>query len=129
MANILIVDDEPEIRSMVFDLLKYAGHNVTGAEDGSRAFQCVQQQPFALVVSDVMMPNVDGFELLQRMRSIREMASIPIILVTALGQRNMVRSGMDLGADDYLTKPFEPQELLSAVEARLQKRTNPGWTP
>ena len=117
-ANILVVDDEPGVREMIADALRMQGYSTSSAGDGQLALREIHEGNFDLVISDVNMPKVNGFELLERMRSMGN--ETPVILLTARGDRADVAVGFRAGADDYVTKPFGLEELLLRVAARLK---------
>jgi two-component system, OmpR family, response regulator RpaA len=121
MAKIVAVDDDPSILELVKVNLEIQGHTVLTAPDGIKGFALIQQEKPNLVVMDVMMPEVDGRTVCQRVRKVPELEAIPIILLTALGELDDKVQGFDSGADDYLTKPFEIPELLVRVRALLRR--------
>ncbi|MEJ2210924.1 MAG: response regulator [Anaerolineae bacterium] len=120
-ATVLVVEDDPNIRDIVAMILSDAGYRVLKAGDGGAALALVQQERPALIVSDVKMPGLDGFGLCEQIRADRDLAQIPFIFLTASDEHADVRRGMVLGADDYLTKPFEADELVAAVQVRLAR--------
>ncbi|UBF23929.1 response regulator [Kovacikia minuta CCNUW1] len=122
MKRILIIEDERSIRESVLELLEVEGFNVTSAENGSVGLQIVQEHPPDLVLCDVIMPELDGYEVLTALRQNPITATIPFIFLTAKGMKEDIRQGMGLGADDYLIKPFTPQELLRAIATRLERQ-------
>ena len=122
MVKILIVEDEETIRTSLVDMLEFAEHTVVTAIDGEFGLQQALEELPDLIISDIMMPNMDGYELFEAIQSNLETAQIPFIFLTALATYDDIRTGMDIGADDYLTKPFNYQQLISAVDARLQKQ-------
>ena len=122
--RILIVDDEARIRRFVRMNLDLEGYEVFEAENGVAALQRVRDDMPDLVLLDVMMPDLDGFETLAR---IREMSSVPVIMLTVKGDEDDRIKGLDLGADDYITKPFSPRELVSRIRAVL-RRVEPSKT-
>ncbi|MFM1927175.1 MAG: hypothetical protein RLZ06_751 [Actinomycetota bacterium] len=122
-ANIMVVDDEPGVREMIADALRMQGYKTETAADGNLALREIHERHFDLVISDVNMPKVNGFELLERMRATGN--ETPVILLTARGDRTDVAVGFRAGADDYVTKPFGLEELLLRVAARL-KHLNQG---
>ena len=124
MANLLVVDDEPGVRDMLGDALRMQGHAVAFAVDGFEALRSLRESSFDLVVSDINMPKVDGYELLERMRSIGD--STPVILLTARGEKADLARGFRVGADDYVTKPFGLEELSLRIEAVLRRTISPG---
>jgi two-component system, OmpR family, response regulator ResD len=118
MATVLVVDDEPIVRDVVVRYLESAGFETVEADDGDRARGVLEEQAVDLVVLDVMLPGSDGLELC---RWIRGRSSVPVILLTARGDEADRIVGLDLGADDYVTKPFSPRELISRVRAVLRR--------
>ena len=116
--GILVVDDEPEIADLVELYLKNEGYQVTKCTSGSEAFKFIESGPFDLAVLDIMLPDVDGFTLC---RKIREKYTYPIIMLTAKTAPTDKISGLSLGADDYVTKPFLPLELVARVKAQLRR--------
>ena len=116
----LVVDDEPKILRFVRAELEAAGYEVHTAPDGEAAMQLLQSIHPNLIVLDVIMPGMDGFEVLRR---VREESSVPVILLTARGSDADKVRGLDLGADDYLTKPFSPDELSARIRAVLRRAT------
>lgn len=123
MTSILVVEDEAHIRDEVMDWLTFEGYEVIGAENGREALNILGQSEPDLIISDIRMPEMDGYELLLEIRSDPHWLHIPFIFLTASAERDSVRRGMDTGADDYLTKPFTHAEVLHAVHARLEKKT------
>jgi two-component system OmpR family response regulator len=121
-ANILVVDDEAGVRDMLADALRMQGYAAATAADGHAALREIYEGDFDLIISDVNMPKVNGFELLERMRAAGN--ETPVILLTARGDRADVAVGFRAGADDYVTKPFGLEELLLRVEARLKHLLN-----
>lgn len=124
-ARILVVDDEPGMRDMLADALSLAGYQTKTAVDGFDALKLVRAEKFDLVISDVNMPRMNGFDLLQDLREHKD--ETPVILLTARGDRNDVTAGLKFGADDYVTKPFGLEELTLRVAAIL-RRTGAGAT-
>ena len=122
MTKILLIEDAYEVRESVAAVLRFHQFDVLTAADGRKGLQLARQHLPDVIVSDIMMPEIDGYSLLAAIREIPETATIPVILLTAMSERNDVRQGMALGADDYLTKPFENHELIASIEAQLNKR-------
>jgi two-component system chemotaxis response regulator CheY len=115
-VKILIADDDPGSRRLLSVSLAYGGHEVVVAEDGARAWHLFQQEPTRLVITDWVMPNLDGTGLISRIRAAAALQGYTyIILLTALGDKPNVVTGLEAGADDYLTKPFDADELLARV--------------
>ncbi len=116
--KILVVDDEPSIREVVSLYLARAGYQVTTAADGQAALDELARRAFDLVLLDLMLPKVDGLEITRRLRATSD---TPIIMLTARSEEIDRILGLELGADDYVTKPFSPQELVSRVRAVLRR--------
>jgi len=116
--RILVVDDEPRMRRFVRMNLDLEGYDVSEADNGLEALAKVREEMPDLVLLDVMMPDLDGFETL---RHIREFSSVPVIMLTVKGDEEDRIRGLDLGADDYVTKPFSPRELSSRIRAVLRR--------
>ena len=122
MPLIVVIDDDAGTRLLVSQVLKKEGYQVLAAEDGAKGLSLIREHKPELVVSDVQMPLMDGFEVLDQVRGEPSLAATSVILLTSLQDRSYMRLGMTTGADDYLTKPFAPQELREAVCAQLHKR-------
>ena len=122
MAKILVIEDELFIRENIVELLEAEGHAVFSTDNGILGILWAKENKPDLVICDVMMPEISGHEVLTEMREIPETALIPFIFLTALSDKNDIRTGMELGADDYLTKPFTRKELLNAIDSRLLKQ-------
>jgi two-component system sensor histidine kinase/response regulator len=120
----LVIDDELPLRKVIIRALSQQGFRVIDASNGLEGLQKARAEHPHLIISDINMEKVDGYEAVERLRSDPETADIPIILMTGLANHDGMRRGMALGADDYLPKPFSVQELLSAVGARLQHYKN-----
>ncbi|MGA8515147.1 MAG: response regulator [Burkholderiaceae bacterium] len=121
MPLIVVMDDDAGTRILVSQVLKKEGYQVMAAEDGVKGLALIREYKPDLIVSDVQMPLMDGFAVLESVRSDAALAAIPVILLTSLQDRAFMRQGMTTGADDYLTKPFAPQELRDAVNAQVNK--------
>lgn len=120
---ILVVDDEETIREVVGRYLAREGYAVREAADGYEALDIIQDDPPMLIVLDLMLPGIDGLSLTQHLRHDRQ---VPIIMLTAKGETSDRIRGLDMGADDYMTKPFSPQELVSRVRAVLRRMEGGG---
>lgn len=120
--RVLIVDDEPRYLRLLEANLRTEGYEVVTAQDGQQAVDVFSGQPIDLILLDIMMPRLDGFGATQR---IREFSSVPIIILTAKGEEQDRVRGLDLGADDYLVKPFSATELLARVRAVLRRAQLP----
>ena len=119
MATVLVVDDDPKIRDLLRLYVSRDGHRVVFAADGLEALRAAEEQAPDLVLLDVMMPGLDGFEVCRRLR---ETSDIPIVLLTARSGDSDKVVGLDLGADDYVVKPFSPRELMARIRVQLRRR-------
>ncbi len=122
MVKILVVEDEDAIRDEVTDWLGFEGYDVHSAPNGRLALEAIRRDPPDLIVSDIAMPEMNGYDLLLTVRLESSLAQTPFIFLTAAVDREAVRKGMNLGADDYITKPFTNLELLNSVRTQLTKR-------
>jgi DNA-binding response OmpR family regulator len=122
MSTVLVVDDEPIVRDVVARYLEREGYQTLEAGDGGDARALLERQSPDLVVLDVMLPGIDGLELC---RWIRDRSTVPVILLTARGEEADRIVGLELGADDYVTKPFSPRELVARVRAVLRRSAQP----
>jgi DNA-binding NarL/FixJ family response regulator len=121
MPKILVIEDEPEMRHNLMALLRYSEYQAVAAENGRTGLEIARRERPDLIVCDIMMPELDGYALLQALREDAELAHIPFIFLTAKSEKEDLRSGMNLGADDYLTKPVANNEIIQAIEARLRR--------
>ncbi|MEC4882134.1 MAG: response regulator [Scytonema sp. PMC 1070.18] len=119
MKKILVIEDETEIRENIKLILDLSDFNTILAENGTIGIQLAKAEKPDLIICDIMMPELDGYSVLKAIRQNFETESIPMIFLTARADRRDVRLGMELGVDDYITKPFTPEELLKAIEVRL----------
>ncbi len=119
MKKILVIEDEPEMRRNLLTILKLEKFQPMGAENGRAGLAAVQRDKPDLILCDVMMPELDGHGVLDALRQDEATAAIPFIFLTAKGEKEDLRNGMNLGADDYLTKPVARLDLLAAIQARL----------
>jgi two-component system alkaline phosphatase synthesis response regulator PhoP len=124
MKSILVVEDEPAIATGLKDDLELDGYHVDVAEDGVAAMDAVARKPYDLVLLDIMLPKKDGFSVCRELRA--SGVRTPIILLTARGEEADKIRGLNLGADDYMTKPFSPRELNARIEAVLRRGSAPG---
>lgn len=122
MPLIIVMEDDADIRTLLVFLLKRQGYEVLATDNGSKGLALVENCRPDLVVSDIQMPGMTGFQVLEKVRQNPVIAATPVILLTALDDRTHMRHGMTAGADDYITKPFKPSELSEAVSAQLNKR-------
>jgi len=121
MKTILIVEDDKTLRENIAEYLKEEKYNVIYAEDGFIGVQLVMKHLPDLILCDIMMPNMNGFEFYKTIQQVKATATIPLIFLTAKVEKEDIREGMQLGADDYITKPFDFNELLKAIKVRLEK--------
>ena len=121
-VRIFIVEDEHRIARFLQIELEHEGFETATEDNGQRAFERIGQERFDLVLLDVMLPGIDGFEVC---RKVREFSSVPIIMLTAKDELEDKVTGLDIGADDYITKPFAIQELLARIRAALRKHQAP----
>lgn len=130
--RVVVIEDEPEMRRNIVRLLRLEGYDPAEAADGVAGLDLVREQKPALVICDVMMPGMDGHEVLRAVRADPQLQAIPFIFLTARADKSDLRGGMNLGADDYITKPFSNDDVLAAVAARLQRAsqsTRQGFAP
>ena len=118
MANILIVEDEKNMQDIIAEYMHRGGHTCFMADDGVDALLILKNNPMDLMVLDIMMPNLDGFTVC---KMAREMSNLPIIMLTAKSSEDDKLKGYELGADDYMTKPFSPKVLLAKANALLRR--------
>lgn len=120
-ATVLVVDDEKTIRDSICDILELQGIHALNAPDGLQALTILEEQIPDLIVSDIMMPNMNGYQLYQRVMAKSEWSRIPFVFLTAKGEEADVRFGKELGVDDYLQKPIEPEDLLATIFGKLRR--------
>jgi CRP-like cAMP-binding protein/CheY-like chemotaxis protein len=122
MIKIIIIEDNEDIRENVVEILQLANYEVFEAKNGSIGLEIILANKIDLILCDIMMPQLDGYGVLNRLNKNPETANIPFVFLTAKDKRIELRKGMEMGADDYLTKPFNDRELLQAIESRLKKK-------
>jgi len=122
MARILLVEDEPAIQELIVCNLELAGHEAVRADSAEQALESIRDSLPDIVLLDWMLPGMSGIDFARRLRSDRRTRDIPIIFLTARSEERDKLAGLDLGADDYVTKPFSPRELLARVKAVLRRR-------
>jgi len=122
IPTVLVADDDTDVRGLVAYRLRRSGYQVVEARDGEEALRLALEHVPDLVVIDVMMPKLDGYEVTRRLRSEEATRRVPVILLTSRSQEADITSGFASGADDYLTKPFSPDELVARVRAVLGRR-------
>ncbi|MGA5823977.1 response regulator transcription factor [Kitasatospora sp. NPDC094028] len=120
-GRVLVIDDDPTVAEVVTGYLTRAGHLVDHAADGPRGLALARAHRPDLVVLDLMLPGLDGLEILRRLRATADGADLPVVLLTAKGDENDRILGLELGADDYVTKPFSPRELVLRVQSVLRR--------
>jgi len=120
--TVLLIEDNDDIRESTAEILEMADFTVFTAENGKKGVELAQLNPPDIILCDIMMPELDGYGVLYLLSKNESTAGIPFIFLTAKAERNDMRKGMEMGADDYLTKPFDDIELLNAIESRLKKR-------
>jgi len=121
MRKVLFIEDNEDVRELTKDMLELANFEVATAENGTLGIESARQFLPDIIICDIMMPEADGYEVLQVLGDNQDTASIPFIFLTAKSEKTDMRKGMNMGADDYLVKPFEENELLDAIESRLKR--------
>jgi len=121
MKTILVIEDQPDMRENITTILEMENYAVINAANGKEGLDSARDEKPDLILCDVMMPIMDGHEFLRRMREDRTIAGTPFIFLTAKGEKTDLRAGMNLGADDYLTKPASATDLLTAISVRLER--------
>ena len=121
MKRILVIDDDPRLRQQCVELLKLEGYEVAEARNGREGIERARREPPDLVLCDITMPEMNGHRVLETLRAEPRTAHLPFVFLTGWSEQEDVRTGMNLGADDYLTKPVVPEELAAAVRARLRR--------
>lgn len=121
MKTILIIEDQPDMRENIATILEMEGYAVLEAADGRAGLEAALEEKPDLILCDVMMPGMDGHQVLDELRRQPSIAGTPFIFLTARGEKRDLRQGMNLGADDYLTKPASASDLLDAISARLER--------
>ena len=132
MKKILVIEDEPEMRRNVVTVLRLEKYQPLAAENGCIGVATAKRELPDLILCDVMMPELDGYGVIAALRADPATAAIPFIFLTAKGEKPDIRAGMNLGADDYLTKPVAKADLLAAIQSRLERaaqQNGPGFNP
>lgn len=119
--KVLIIEDNPDVRENTAEILEWAGYSVITAENGKKGVELALMHKPDIVVCDIMMPGLDGYSVLHMLQRNEEMQSTPFIFLTAKAEKSDFRKGMEMGADDYITKPYNAPDLLNAIEVRLKK--------
>ena len=125
MTNILIAEDDQDIRELVVLTLQFSGFDVVSVEDGSLAVEEARTKSFDLILMDVRMPRMTGYEACRRLKEMDSTKNIPIIFLSAKGQEAEIQTGLDAGAADYILKPFAPDTLVNTIN-KVLKRANSG---
>ena len=126
MTKILIAEDEADIRELIKITLSFGGFEVVAAEDGRRAVELAQEGPFDLIMMDVQMPHMNGYEACREIKKIPTLREVPVVFLSAKGQSSEVREGLGAGAIDYMLKPFAPDELITRINQILANGGKPG---
>jgi DNA-binding response OmpR family regulator len=121
-ARLLVVDDDPINRRLLASYLKREGHEVATANDGAQGWELVQAEPFDVVLLDVLMPELDGYEVLERIRGDEALRRLPVIMISSVEETDSIVRCIELGADDYLPKPFSPPLLRARINAGLARK-------
>jgi len=121
MAKIVIAEDEPDIRELIAFTLRFAGHEVITGNNGEEGYSLARQERPDLVMLDVRMPKLTGYEACKRIKAEPDLAATPVIFLSAKGQENEIEQGLAAGAEEYLLKPFAPDQLVERVKAVLAK--------
>lgn len=121
MAKILIAEDERDIRELITFTLKFAGHEVIATTNGEEAYQMAQQTLPDLIVLDVRMPRMTGYEACEQIKANPDTKAIPVVFLSAKGQESEVKAGLECGADEYILKPFSPDQLIENIRAILAR--------
>mgnify|MGYP003645908868 FL=1 len=121
MKTILLIEDDRALRENTEELLELSGYSVMTAPNGKLGIELANEKIPDIIICDIMMPVIDGFGVLEKISNNEKTKQIPFIFLSAKTEHKEIRKGLDLGADDYLTKPFEEEELISAIESQLAK--------
>lgn len=122
MKKVLVIEDETPVRENLVDLLDLEGYAPIAAQDGEEGLRLAMENRPDVIICDISMPRMNGFEVLDRINQDPMMCAVPFIILTARSDREDQRRGMNLGADDYIVKPFTIDEVLNSIQARLMKR-------
>ncbi len=126
MPRILIAEDELDIRELIKITLTFSGFEVVAAEDGLRAVELAADGPYDLIMMDVQMPHMDGYQACREIKKMRELRHVPVVFLSAKGQSSEVNEGLGAGAIDYMLKPFAPDELITRINQILENGRKPG---
>lgn len=125
MTTILVIEDQAPLRANIVETLKEEGYNAVGFERGFTAMMWALKHIPDLIICDIMMPDMDGYSVLNELRNYSATAKVPFIFLSAKADKSSIREGMELGADNYLTKPFRPTQLLRAIAVYLEQPAAP----
>ncbi|MCC6803577.1 MAG: response regulator, partial [Anaerolineae bacterium] len=123
MTKVLVIEDERYLLEDITELLEYTDFEVQGANNGSEGLEAAWEYAPDLIICDIMMPDLTGYDVLEQIRENPDTANTPFIFLTAKADRDSLRQGMEMGADDYVTKPFTSADLLAAINTRLKRQT------
>ncbi len=126
MKTIMVIEDQAPLRANIVGILEEEGYNAIGFERGFTGMMWALKHVPDLIICDIMMPDMDGYSVLNELRNYPATAKVPFIFLSAKADKSSVREGMELGADDYLTKPFRPAQLLKAIAVRLEQQVVTG---
>ena len=126
MPRILIAEDELDIRELIKITLSFSGFEVVAAEDGRRAVELAQDGTYDLIMMDVQMPHMDGYQACREIKKMPQLRHVPVVFLSAKGQSSEVNEGLGAGAIDYMLKPFAPDELITRINQILEKGRKPG---
>ena len=121
MKKVLVIEDNQDVRENIADILELENYKVITAENGKIGVEKAFQNVPDIIICDIMMPELDGYDVFKHLSVNPKMASVPFVFLTAKAEKEDMRKGMNLGADDYIIKPFDEHELLDAIESRLKK--------
>ncbi len=121
MAKIVIAEDEPDIRELIAFTLRFAGHEVITGSNGEEGYLLVKKERPDLAMFDVRMPKMTGYEACQKIKEDPEISATPVVFLSAKGQESEIQQGMEAGAEEYLLKPFAPDQLTERIQAILKK--------
>ncbi|MCE9500334.1 MAG: response regulator, partial [Leptospira sp.] len=124
LPKVLIIDDDLTIVEIIQSILENSEFDIMTASDGDRGLEAIKEWQPDIVLCDLVMPTIDGYEVLVRLQNDPNQSNVPVVFMSSKNDYNSVRTGMRLGADDYLIKPFTPEELLSTVKSRLIRNRN-----
>lgn len=125
MKTILVIEDQAPLRANIVGILEEEGYNAVSFERGFTGMMWALKHVPDLIICDIMMPDMDGYNVLNELRNYPATATVPFIFLSAKADKSSIREGMELGADNYLTKPFRPAQLLEAIAARLEQQVVP----